>query len=54
MYNFRNKLSKISQRWARRAPAPLNLRFGDLKLRDLAKLWISNWLWQNQTLKISY
>jgi len=38
MQYFSNKFSKIAKRWGSPPPAPVNLRFGALKLRDLAKL----------------
>jgi len=36
-----SKFSKIAKRWVPCAPsAPLTADFGDLKLRDLLKLWL--------------
>jgi len=39
MHYFSKRFSKIVKRLGSPSPSPLNLRFGDLKLRDLAKLW---------------
>jgi len=39
MHYFSNKFSKIAKRWGLSATAPLIFGFGDLKLRDVAKLY---------------
>jgi len=40
MYYFSNNFSKIAKRWGLSAPQrPLIFNFGELKLRNLAKLW---------------
>jgi len=40
---FSNKFSIIAKRWELSAPrSPLTFDVGDLKLRDLAKLWFFN------------
>jgi len=45
MHYFSDKFSKIAKRWVLSAPQrPLIFDFGDLKLRDLVKLWFSNGL----------
>jgi len=52
MHYFSNKFSKIAKRWVLTAPQrPLIFNIGDLKLRDLTKLWFFIWLWQNWTSK---
>jgi len=38
MQYFRNKFSKLAKRWDPLLPAPLIFDFGDVKLRDMAKL----------------
>jgi len=41
MHCFSNKFSKIAKRWELSVSnAPFTFNIGDLKLRDLAKLWI--------------
>jgi len=44
---FRNKISK-SPSARPQHQHPLTSDFGDLKLRDLAKQWFSNYLWWNR------
>jgi len=39
MHYFSNKISKIAKRWSSPPQPPLTFDDGDLKLRDLAKLW---------------
>jgi len=49
MHYFSNKFSKIAKCW--KSSLPLIFIFGKLKLCYFAKLWFSNWLWQNRTSK---
>jgi len=52
MHYFSNKFSKTAKRWGLSAPQrPLIFNFGELKLRNLAKLCFSSWLWRNRTSK---
>jgi len=42
IHYFSNKFSKIAKRWVLSVPSgqrPISFDVGDLKLRDLAKLW---------------
>jgi len=55
---FRLALLRINQWWTSfgflgwiSPPTATPFDFGDLKLRDLAKLWFFNRLWRNRTLK---
>jgi len=40
MHYFSNKFSKIAKRWDSPPPASLIFNIGDLKSRDLTKLWL--------------
>jgi len=55
MRYFSNDFSKIAKRRGLSAPLPLSFNFGDLKLRDLAKLWFFKLIMaKSNFLKVSY
>jgi len=51
MHYFSNKFSKIAKRWGLSAPSPLTFDVGDLKLRDLTKLWFFKLIMMKSNLK---
>jgi len=48
---FIKKFSKNVQCWGFSASSASTFNIGDLKLCDLAKFWVLNWLWRNRTSK---